>query len=159
MEEENKITNESSIYEEMFIGEYEHTLDAKGRVIVPALLREQLGEKAIITKGLDKCLYIYSQKGFQIVKERMSKNSTANKRNRDFMRFFFASAFPCEFDKQGRMVIPPKLREYAELEKELCIAGVNTKVEIWDRETYAKHNAELDPNNFNSEEEDQFDIY
>ena len=131
----------------MFIGEFQHTLDAKGRMFVPAKFRDELGEKFIVTIGLDKCLFVFPVETFQIYKEKLDAISIANRDAREFARFFFAGAGECEPDKQGRVMIPQKLRMYAGLEKEVIVVGVSGRVEIWDKEKwYATHSFEnFDP--------------
>jgi MraZ protein len=117
----------------VFIGEYEHSVDAKGRVIMPAKLREDIGEKFILTKGLDGCLFAYSQTEWQNFEEKLKTLPLTNKNARDFVRFFLSGAIECEIDKQGRFLIPGNLREYGKLDKEIVILGVGTRIEIWDK--------------------------
>lgn len=122
----------------MFIGEYEHSVDSKGRVIMPVKLREDIGEKFILTKGLDGCLFAYSQTEWTNFEEKLKTLPLTNKNARDFVRFFLSGAIECEIDKQGRFLIPSNLRIYAELEKEIVIVGVGTRIEIWDKENWRK---------------------
>ena len=122
----------------MFIGEYEHSLDAKGRVIMPVKLRDDIGEKFIITKGLDGCLFAYSQNEWTNFEEKLKSLPLTNKNARDFVRFFLSGATECELDKQGRFLIPNNLRVAASLEKEAVIIGVGTRLEIWDKATWSK---------------------
>ena len=122
----------------MFIGEYEHSVDAKGRVIMPAKLREDIGEKFILTKGLDGCLFAYSQNEWTNFEEKLKTLPLTNKNARDFVRFFLSGAIECEIDKQGRFLIPSNLRSYANLNKEIVILGVGTRIEIWDKDTWTK---------------------
>ena len=126
----------------MLIGEYEHSLDAKGRLIMPAKLREDIGDKFIITKGLDGCLFGFSQKEWDNFEEKLKTLPLTNKNARDFVRFFLSGAIECEIDKQGRFLISSNLREYAELDKEVMITGVGTRIEIWDRDKWKKYNSE-----------------
>ena len=124
----------------MFIGEYEHTLDAKGRVIMPVKLREEMGEKFIVTKGQEGCLFAYSQNEWKNFEEKLkSLPSYTNKNFRDFIRYFLSGAIECELDKQGRFLIPSNLRNHAMLDKELVIIGVGTKIEIWDRKEWRRY--------------------
>ena len=95
----------------MFFGEYQHTLDAKGRMFVPAKFREELGEKFIVTIGLDRCLFVFPLETFMTYKEKLDAISLANRDAREFTRFFFAGAGECELDKQGRIMLPAKLRQ------------------------------------------------
>ncbi len=115
----------------MLMGEYQHSVDAKGRLFMPAKLREELGESFILTLGLDNCLFVFSQAEFAILKSKLDAISIANRDARQFARFFFAGACECEVDKQGRILIPAKLRGYAGLEKDATIVGVSNRVEIW----------------------------
>ena len=126
----------------MFIGEYEHSVDAKGRVIMPAKLREDIGEKFIVTKGLDGCLFAYSQTEWSNFEEKLKTLPLTNKNARDFVRVFLSGAVECEIDKQGRFLIPNNLRTYAILEKEIIIIGVGTRVEIWNREEWKKYSSD-----------------
>ena len=115
----------------MFIGEYEHSVDAKGRVIMPAKLREDIGEKFIVTKGLDGCLFAYSYEEWTNFEGKLKTLPLTNKNARDFVRFFLSGAVECEFDKQGRINLVNSLIEYAGLKKECTIIGVNDRLEIW----------------------------
>ena len=126
----------------MLIGEYEHSLDAKGRLIMPAKLREDLGEKFIITKGLDGCLFGFSQTEWTNFEEKLKTLPLTNKNARDFVRFFLSGATECEIDKQGRFLIASNLREYAGMEKEIAIIGVGTRIEIWNKEKWQKYNSD-----------------
>ena len=126
----------------MFIGEYEHSVDTKGRVIMPSKLREDIGEKFIVTKGLDGCLFAYSITEWTNFEEKLKTLPLTNKNARDFVRFFLSGAVECEIDKQGRFLIPGNLREYATLEKEIIIIGVGTRVEIWNREEWKKYSSD-----------------
>ena len=115
----------------MLIGEYEHTLDAKGRLIMPSKLRDDLGEKFIVTKGLDGCLFAYSLQEWKNFEEKLRSLPLSSKDARAFSRFFFAGAADCLLDKQGRFFIPSNLIEFAGLEKDLVIVGMNSRIEIW----------------------------
>ncbi len=122
----------------MFCGEYQHTLDTKGRAIVPSKFREELGEKFIITKGLDDCLFGYSLPEFEGIAQKLRQLPFTDTDVRAFVRFFFAGAAECEMDKQGRILIPQNLRDYAGLDKDICIIGVSTRIEIWDKDKWDK---------------------
>ena len=126
----------------MLIGEYEHSLDVKGRLIMPAKLREDMGEKFIITKGLDGCLFGFSQNEWTNFEEKLKTLPLTNKNARDFVRFFLSGAMECEIDKQGRFLIPANLREAAGLEKEAVIIGVGTRLEIWSRDKWKAYNSD-----------------
>ena len=126
----------------MLIGEYEHSLDSKGRLIMPAKIREDIGDKFIITKGLDGCLFGFSQNEWNNFQEKLKTLPLTNKNARDFVRFFLSGAMECEIDKQGRFLISANLREYSELNKEVVITGVGTRIEIWDKDKWKKYNSE-----------------
>lgn len=122
----------------MLIGEYEHSLDAKGRLIMPAKLRQDMGEKFIVTKGLDGCLFAFSQKEWENFETKLKTLPLSDKNARNFVRFFLSGATECEIDKQGRFLIPNNLRTAANLEKESIIIGVGTRLEIWNKATWEK---------------------
>ena len=125
----------------MLIGEYEHSLDAKGRLIMPAKLRTDMGEKFIITKGLDGGLFVFSQNEWSNFESKLKELPLTNKNARDFVRFFLSGATECEIDKQGRFLLVNTLREYAEITKEVIIIGVGTRLEIWNKEKWKKYNS------------------
>ncbi|MEG0873145.1 MAG: division/cell wall cluster transcriptional repressor MraZ [Clostridia bacterium] len=133
----------------MLVGEYNHNLDVKGRVSVPAKFRDDLGESFIVTKGLDNCLFAYSKIEWQTFEDKLKTLPMTNTNARNFVRFFFAGATECEIDKQGRINIPQNLRAYASLEKDVSIIGVATRVEIWDKE---KWNNYTNPENMDVDE-------
>lgn len=121
----------------MLMGEYKHTVDTKGRVIIPMKLREELGEKFIVTRGLDGCLFGYPISAWQSLTEKFSSNLPLSKKNaRQIVRFFYSAATEVEFDKQGRIMIPQTLREYATINKNVRIVGVSDRLEIWDDDTW-----------------------
>lgn len=124
----------------MFIGEYQHSLDSKNRIIVPSKLRDGLGDKFIISKGLDGCLYAYPIDEWQKFEEKLKKLPLTNKDARAFVRFFVAGATEVETDKQGRGLIPANLREYAGIEKEIVTIGALNKIEIWSKEKWESYN-------------------
>lgn len=126
----------------MLLGEYEHTLDPKGRLAMPAKLRESLGSKFIITKGLDGCLFIYDIQQWQLLENKLSSLPMSRKTARDFTRFLFGGACEGECDKQGRVLIPANLRSHAGLEKNVVIIGVGTRAEIWDAAKWNEYNEE-----------------
>ncbi|MBC1976130.1 division/cell wall cluster transcriptional repressor MraZ [Listeria booriae] len=117
----------------MFMGEYQHNIDIKGRLIVPSKFREQLGDQFVITRGLDKCLFAYPLDEWKKVEEKIQTLPLTKKDARSFTRFFFSGASECELDKQGRMNIPSNLTSYAALEKETVIVGVASRIEIWSK--------------------------
>lgn len=123
----------------MLIGEFEHSLDAKGRLIMPAKLREDIGEKFVVTKGLDGCLFAFSLTEWANFEEKLKTLPLSNKNSREFTRFFLSGATECDIDKQGRFLIPTNLREAANLEKEVVIIGVGTRIEIWDKNKWKSY--------------------
>ena len=120
----------------MFMGEYNHTIDAKGRLIVPAKFREILGDNFIVTKGLDGCLFVYPNDEWTRFEEKLKSLPLTNKNARQFTRFFLAGAAACEVDKQGRILLPQVLREFVSLEKDVVLVGVASRIEIWSRERW-----------------------
>ncbi|MGI6450323.1 MAG: division/cell wall cluster transcriptional repressor MraZ [Desulfitobacteriia bacterium] len=130
----------------MFMGEYLHTIDSKGRLIIPAKFREALGDKFITTKGLDNCLFLYPQDEWQNFEEKLKKLPISQPNARAFVRFFFSGAAECEFDKQGRILLPANLREYAALDKDVVVVGVMSRIEIWDAERWKEYSSEAESN-------------
>jgi len=124
----------------MLMGEYSHTIDTKGRVIVPSKFRESLGEVFIVTKGLDGCLFGYPESEWKTIEEKFRNIPLTTKDARKFSRFFFAGACDCEFDKQGRILLPQVLREHADLKKDVVIVGVMNRIEIWDKDRWNECN-------------------
>ena len=120
----------------MFMGEYNHTIDAKGRLIVPAKFREILGDNFIVTKGLDGCLFVYPNDEWTRFEEKLKSLPLTNKNARQFTRFFFFFSTACEVYKQGRLLLPQVLREFASLEKDVVLVGVASRIEIWSRERW-----------------------
>jgi len=119
------------------MSEYNHTLDTKGRLIIPAKFREVLGEEFVISKGMDGCLFVYDNAGWTAFEEKLQAMPISRKDTRMFVRHFLAGAAEVEVDKQGRILIPSVLREFAGLEKDVVLVGVLTKIEIWDKDRYA----------------------
>ncbi len=138
-----EITHENGV-RCMFIGEYNHSLDNKGRIIIPSKLRDELGETFIITKGLDNCLFVYPTNEWNIVQNKLKSLPLTRKDARAFVRFFFSGATECELDKQGRALIPSNLREHCKLDKDAVIIGVSTRIEIWSSEEWNKYNDDDD---------------
>ncbi len=136
----------------MLMGKYQNSIDAKGRVIVPAKYREELGSTCVLTRGIDTCLYIYPIAEWEKFMNKLSKLPTADLNARAFVRHFYANATECEIDKQGRIGINPELREYAGLEKELVTVGILDKIEIWSKERWDENSKkmELAPQDFAS---------
>ena len=124
----------------MFIGEYRHNIDSKGRIIVPSRLRESLGETFVITRGLDNCLFIYPLERWSAIIEKLKALPITDKDVRRFARFFASGAVECEPDAQGRVLLPVNLREYAFLKKNIISIGVVDRIEIWDCEKWKEYN-------------------
>jgi len=131
----------------MFMGKVQNSIDVKSRMIVPSKYRDELGYRCVLTKGMDKCLYIYSMQEWENFMKKLSALPTSDINSRQFMRHFYANANECEIDKQGRIVIPQNLREYAEIEKDLVTVGVLDKIEIWSKTEWdkAENGTELEP--------------
>ncbi|HAH96121.1 MAG TPA: cell division/cell wall cluster transcriptional repressor MraZ [Firmicutes bacterium] len=128
----------------MFMGEYLHALDAKGRLIMPARFREELGEKFIITRGLDHCLFVYPLGEWRVLEEKVKALPTAKADARAFVRMLFSGAVEAELDSQGRVLVPQNLRDHAAIEKELFVIGVSTRIEIWGKERWENYAAEAE---------------
>jgi len=124
----------------VLIGEYEHSIDAKGRLSMPAKLKSEIGDKFVVTKGLEGCLFVYSLAEWQNFEEKLKSLPLTNKNARTLTRFFLAGATECEIDKQGRFLIASNLREYAGLQKEVVIIGVLGRLEIWDKAKWQEYN-------------------
>ena len=122
----------------MFMGEYHHNIDDKGRLIIPSKFRNELGNQYIITKGLDKCLFVYSVDEWNKLVKDLNTLKFTKKNVRAFERFFVGGASLNEFDKQGRISITSPLIHYANINKECVIIGVNERLEIWDKEEFDK---------------------
>ena len=128
----------------MFMSEYNHTVDAKGRLIVPSKFREQLGDEFVVTKGMDGCLFVYANDDWNAFEQKLTSLPLINKEARKFARFFLAGAAQVEVDKQGRILLPANLREFASLEKDVVLVGVGSRIEIWSRENWVNMDADSD---------------
>ena len=133
----------------MLLGEYHHNIDDKGRLVIPTKYREELGNNFIITKGIEKCLYVYSNTEWEKLVAKLNTLPFTKKNARTFIRSLFSGATVCEFDKSGRINITSPLVSYADLTKECVIIGVNDRLEIWSEEAF---NNFLDTNSSNLEE-------
>ena len=120
----------------MFMGEYHHNIDEKGRLIMPSKFRYDLGETFVITRGIDSCLFVYPMSTWNKITDKLNELSFTKKDVRSFQRFFLSGATICEFDKQGRINIASPLTSYAELTKECVVIGVNDRIEIWSKEKF-----------------------
>ena len=134
----------------MFMGTVLNSIDEKNRMIVPSKLRADLGNRCILTKGLDRCLYIYTMEDWQKQMDKISALPESDPKIRAFIRHFCANAAECEFDKQGRIIIPPELKKYAGIEKDLVTMGAMSKIEIWSRDVWDS------PDNENKMETEDF---
>lgn len=128
----------------MFMGEYQHTLDDKGRIIVPAKFRDALGGQCVVTRGLDQCLFLYSESEWSVMEEKLRGLPLTQRDARAFVRFFFSGATDLEFDKQGRIVLPATLREYAGMTKDVVVIGVSTRVELWAKDIWERYVSEAE---------------
>jgi len=125
----------------MFIGEYQHAIDIKNRMIIPSKFREDLDEKFVMTKGLDNCLYAYPVDEWANLEQKLKGLPISSKDARAFVRFFFSGAVECDLDKQGRFVIPVNLIEYASIKKEVVVIGASVRFEIWSKENWDEYNS------------------
>jgi MraZ protein len=123
----------------MFMGEYQHGLDTKGRLIIPAKFRQELGTGAVITRGLDNCLFLFPREEWAILEEKLKALPLTKHDARQFVRFLFSGATECEMDKQGRIILPPNLREFASIDKDAVVIGVSSRVEIWSKERWQSY--------------------
>ena len=125
----------------MFMGEYNHTIDAKGRLIIPSKFREALGSEFVLTKGLDGCLFVFPMKEWEAFEEKLRSLPLIDKNARKFSRFFLAGASTCELVKQGRILVPGTLREFAKMDKEVVLTGMLDRIEVWSKEQWLENNA------------------
>jgi MraZ protein len=130
----------------MFIGEYNHNLDSKGRLAIPAKFRVSLKKGAVVTKGLDNCLFLYSKEQWQKMAEKLASLPTSQAKARAFARHMIAGAMDLEFDSQGRITLPEYLRNFADLNRKTIIAGLYNHLEIWDEEAWNKYKKQAEKN-------------
>ena len=123
----------------MFIGEYNHNLDEKGRLAVPVKFRDELKKGAVVTRGLDGCLFFYTIDEWKVLAEKLSNLPISQSNTRAFARLMLAGAMDVQLDKQGRIVLPDYLRKYAKLTKKIVIGGLYNRLEIWDEEAWKKY--------------------
>lgn len=128
----------------MFIGTHLHSFDAKGRLILPVKFRAQLGERCIATRGLDRSLFVFPLEEWSNLEQRLRKLPLTRPEARAFTRFFFSGATECDLDPQGRILIPPSLREYAGIKREVAVIGVSTRIEIWPRDRWTEYSAPVE---------------
>lgn len=141
----------------MLMGEFQHNIDAKGRIIIPAKLREDLGAKFVITRGLDGCVFGYPLENWEKIQEKLKQLPLAKKEARAFIRFFYSAAAEAEIDKQGRINIPSTLVDYASLEKECLVLGVSDRIEIWSKTKWESVSSEIEES-FEEIAEDMLDF-
>jgi len=137
----------------MFLGEYKHSVDAKGRVAIPTKFRDALKKGAVVTRGLDKSLVIYSMTEWETLAEKLSKLPISQARSRAFTRLMLAGAMDVRIDKQGRIAIPEYLRSYAGITKTLVVAGLYNRLELWDEATWESYKKETEDNSSSIAEE------
>ena len=128
----------------MFLGEYQHTVDEKGRVVMPSKFRDRLEDGVVVTKGQERCLFVFPVDRWEEEVAKVNRLPRTNRRNRDYARSFFGAASDQRIDKQGRLQIPPALRSYAGLDKEVAIVGVADRLEIWNVEAWQALSGEAD---------------
>ena len=128
----------------MLLGEFTHTLDDKNRLTLPKKFKSELGKKVVVTRGLDSSLFIYSEKEWKKITEKMSELSMTHSDSRGFSRFFLAGAAEAELDKAGRMLVPEHLKDFAKLSKEVVLTGVQSRVELWDAKEWAAYKRKLE---------------
>lgn len=126
----------------MFLGTHSPRLDEKGRIILPAKFREELADGLVLTRGQERCIYVFSQREFERIHESMREAPISSKQSRDYIRVFLSGASDEVPDKQGRVTIPPALRSYAGLERDLAVIGAGTRAEIWDAQAWDEYLAE-----------------
>lgn len=125
----------------VFMGEFQHSLDDKARITIPAKFRDELGASFVITRGLDQCLFVYPRKEWEVLEEKLRAMPLARGDARQFIRFFFSGAAECDLDKQGRIVVPANLREYAGITQECIVIGVGARMEVWDQEKWKQYSS------------------
>ena len=128
----------------MLIGEYKHTLDPKKRLSVPSKWRKDLGKKLIVTRGLDNCLFVYPQKEWQKITEKIGQLPLGQADTRSFNRFFLSGAVEVEVDSVGRILVPDFLKEFAHLDSKVVLAGIHDRVEIWDEKQWTKYKTQIE---------------
>lgn len=128
----------------MFIGEYQHTIDDKGRVAVPVKFRATLGERAIVTRGLDRCLFIFSAAEWEELAQKLVALPMAQANSRAFTRLMLAGAMEVDLDSQGRVLVPDYLRMYAHLKKQIIVAGLYNRIELWDETAWQKYKTQTE---------------
>ena len=137
----------------MFIGEYNHNIDDKGRMAIPVKFRKKLISGAVVTRGLDNCLFLYSKEEWEKLAEQIASSPINKANSRAFSRFMLAGAMEAEFDAQGRILLPEYLRRHAGLKKKAIVAGLYSRIEIWDEDGWRKYSKANDKNSAKIAEE------
>jgi len=128
----------------MLIGEYKHTLDPKKRLSLPAKFRKEVGKKVVVTKGLDKCLFIYPLKQWETISERLAELSMGQSDSRGFNRFMLGGAVESDVDSAGRILIPDFLKDFANLKSKVIVAGIHTRIEVWDEKNWEEYKVRVE---------------
>ncbi len=128
----------------MLLGEFKHNLDLKGRMAIPAKFREELKSGAIITRGLDNCLFIFTNKEWEVLAQKLMALPLAQSNSRAFARLMLSGAMDVELDAQGRILVPDYLRQYANLKKQVVVTGLYNRIEVWDAEEWGKYKAKTE---------------
>ncbi|MFH1187359.1 MAG: division/cell wall cluster transcriptional repressor MraZ [bacterium] len=128
----------------MFLGEYNHSLDEKGRLAIPVKFRNELANGAVVTRGLDECLFLYTKSEWEVIAQKIAKLPVSQKNTRAYSRLMLAGAMEVELDKQGRIILPEYLRKYSGLNKKSVIAGLYNRIEIWDEEKWEEYKKETE---------------
>ena len=127
----------------MFIGEYHHNVDQKGRMAIPAKFRDQLASGAVVTKGLDNCLFVFTVSGWEEIASRLSSLSIGSSEQRSFSRFMLAGAVETDVDSAGRILVPDFLKEYASLGEKVVVTGVHSRIEIWEETRWSEYKGKV----------------
>jgi MraZ protein len=123
----------------MFIGEYSHSIDEKGRLSIPAKFRRDLAEGVVVTRGLDHCLFLYPRREWEVMAQKLAQLPVNKRKSRAFARLMLAGAWDAEVDSQGRIILPEYLRSYASLQKQAIIAGLYNRIEVWDERSWQEY--------------------
>lgn len=137
----------------MFIGEYQHSIDEKGRMAIPAKFRNDLKKGAVVTKGLDECLFLYTKEEWQKLAEKLAQLPISKSNTRAFSRLMLAGAMEVEIDKQGRVVLPEYLRKYASMNKKVVVSGLYSRIEIWDQAKWDSYKGAMEKESGNIAEQ------
>ena len=130
----------------MFMGRYNHTIDPKGRLSIPSRYREVLGDEFVVSRGMDGCLFVYGIDDWKVFEAKLASLPLINKEARQFARFFLSGAQPVTVDKQGRILLPQDLREFAHLDRDVVLAGMGGRIEIWSLEKWNENSEQVDIN-------------